>query len=183
MKKIIVATSVILVILLSMLVALGLKLNSISNSLAETENAIQELKRSAASDSANDVNVEEDTMSFTEDSLKLVEYVRENAGTEYSNIFQVRQNSVLRGGDWYIPVVRYKNGFPKITAIVYFEKDIGKIGQEYLFLDDAGRLIAYGSGSKHLGWSCSTRGDDKALILTFSNPNHCRNFHAIRSNQ
>lgn len=182
MKKIIIPLAVILVILASMLVAAGLKLNSISNSLAETENAIQELKRSAAADSAKDVNVEADTMSFTEDSLKLVEYIRENAGTGYSNFWQVIQNSVLRNDEWYIPVVRYKNGFPKIAINVYFEKDIGKLRKDYLFLDDAGRLIALGQGSKHLGWSCSTRDDDKALILTFSNPNHCRNFHAIRSN-
>lgn len=183
MKKIIIPAALILLLMSSMLIVAGLKLNSLSNSLAETESAIQELKRRAEADSAKDINVESDSMSFTEDSLKLVEYIRENAGTGLSNFWQVIQNSVLQGDEWYIPVVRYKNGFPKIAINVYFEKDIGVLRKSYLFLDDAGRLIAFGSGSKHLGWSCSTRGDDKALILTFSNPNHCRNFHAIRSNQ
>lgn len=140
-------------------------------------------KRLAEKEHAVDtVEVKKDTMSFTEDSLKLVEYIRENAGTGYSNFWQVIQNSVLHNDEWYIPVVRYKNGFPKIAINVYFEKDIGILRKSYLFLDDAGRLIAFGKGSKHLGWSCYTRGDDNALILTFSNPNHCRNFHAIRSN-
>lgn len=182
MKKIIVATSVILVILLSMLVALGLKLNSLSNSLVETENAIQELKRSAASDSAKDANVEADTMSFTEDSLKLTEYVNEHRGTEYLTVGDVISDQVRVDHSGYMPVIRYKNGMPKIVVKydINGKTMLGKIIDNYLFFDQSGRVIAHGHAP--FLWTCSRRGNDKAPMISGSNPNMCRDFYVNKSN-
>lgn len=177
MKKIIIASYVILVILASMLVSAGLKLNTLSKSLAENELAIQELKRRAAADSLKYAKVKADTMSFTEDSLTLNEYVKEHRGTEYLTVGYVITNEVFVDNAGYIPVIRYTNGMPKIAVSydINGKTMLGKITEKYLFFDKSGRVIAYGDAP--FIWMCSRRGDVKAPSISTSNPNMCRDFY------
>lgn len=125
--------------------------------------------------------VESDTMSFTEDSLKLTEYVKEHWGTEYLTVGYVINNQVFVDKSGYIPVIRYKNGMPKIAVSydINGKTMLGKITGKYLFFDQSGRVIAY--GEMPFMWTCSKRGDDKAPLISGSNPNMCRDFYAIRN--
>ena len=181
MKKIITIAAVILVILASMLVAAGLKLNSLSNSLAETENAIKELKHSSETEFVSDtVSAKVDTLTFEQEMAIVDSAIKAQEGIVYKSIYEVPNREVhYKYGEWHQTIVRHPNGMPKIAT------GIGKDGPtEYrvygfflLFLDENGRLIAQGERAKigKLGrWHCEAQ-PDTLVRFVFSNPNKCMN--------
>ena len=140
------------------------------------------------------VEVEVDTMSFTEDSIKLVEYVREHDDIDHIPLWYILQNQVRLKSehmlDGFIPVTWHKNGFPKICVNYWFKKDknnndggLARTGHIYLFLSDSGHVIAQGEGKKYIRWWCEDNGNKGEISISFSNPNRCKNFYATRSNQ
>lgn len=183
MKKITVATSVILVILLSMLVALGLKLNSLSNSLVVTENAIQELKHRTEADSAKDVDV--DTITFEQEIAIVDSAIKAEEGIVYKSIYEVPNVEYNAGLRWFQTLVRYPNGIPKILAGVSTNNTSTEFsihGFFFLFMDEYGRELATGEHSRKSGkwrWYCRTSnpGDVDPKYFVFKDPNLCRNLN------
>lgn len=184
MKKTIIAVAVILVILSSMLVSAGLKLNILSNSLAEAETAIQELKRMAEPDSAKYAKVH--TRTF-EEEMAFVEGMTEAMGEVIGLKDFLRRKDVEYHDDDYsaITAFSYKNGMPKIVIPFYYDSKRSAyvrnpIAITHFFLAEDGTKIAFSfDGGIH--WTCSDNSKNTHYFI-FTDPNTCRNLYRNKPN-
>ena len=189
MKKIIITVAVILAILSLMLLNAGLKLNSLSDSLSETENAIQELKRRAAADSAKAAQVKEehikkDTLTFSEEMVE-VKFLLKELPDEVSDIDNIPNMEVYynTGSDirYGQTLVSYDSGMPKII-VYWLESNLDKKMHRLPFmdfLDKDGKVIARQRNITSDGktWICGAPSvdDKKTKRFLFRDPNLCRN--------
>lgn len=189
MKKIIIPVAVILAILSLMLLNAGLKLNSLSNSLAETENAIQELKRRAAADSikvaqAKAEHIKKDTLTFGEEMVT-VKFLLNDLPDVVSDVENIPHMEVAynNGSDirYGQTLISYDEGMPKIV-VYWFEskadKKMHRLPFMY-FLDNDGTVIAHQINLTSDGrtWMCDTPSVDGNTTkrFFFKDPNLCRN--------
>ena len=191
MKKIIIAVAVILVILSSMLVSAGLKLNSLSNSLAETESAIQELKRRAEADSAKEAKVKPDTIKQDDrpfgEEMAEVKWLLNDLPDVVSEVEKIPHMEVAynSGSDirYGQTLVSYDAGMPKIV-VYWFESKVDKKMHRLPFmdfLDKDGTVIARQRNITSDGrtWICDTHSvdDNNNKRFFFKDPNLCRNLN------